>query len=44
MKEASRALQENRSTMAVVPIAELFAPDGYLAGLRANGFEVVEPE
>ena len=44
ISEASRALQENRSTMAVVPMAELFAPDGYLAGLRAMGFEVTEPD
>ncbi|HEU4779579.1 MAG TPA: TraB/GumN family protein [Steroidobacteraceae bacterium] len=40
---AERALRENRNTMAVVPIAELFAPDGYLAGLRAKEFEVNEP-
>jgi len=25
-------------------MAELFAPDGYLGGLRAKGFEVVEPQ
>jgi hypothetical protein len=36
-------LQENKSTMAVVSLAELFAPDGYLAGLRARGYKVVEP-
>jgi hypothetical protein len=40
---AERALRENKSTMAVVPMAELFAPDGYLAGLRARGYKVVEP-
>jgi hypothetical protein len=43
LSEAERALQKNPSTMAVVPIAELFAPDGYLAGLRAKGYEVEEP-
>jgi len=40
---AERALLENKSTMAVVSMAELFAPDGYLAGLRARGYKVVEP-
>ena len=44
LAEADRALRDNRSTMAVVPMAELFAPDGYLAGLRARGYMVVEPE
>ena len=43
LSAAERALRENKSTMAVVSIAELFAPDGYLAGLRARGYEVVEP-
>jgi hypothetical protein len=41
---AERALRENQSTMAVVSMAELFAPDGYLAGLSARGYSVVEPE
>jgi uncharacterized protein YbaP (TraB family) len=44
LSAAERALKKNRSTMAVVPMAELFAPDGYLAGLRARGYEVVEPD
>jgi TraB family protein len=44
VQEAERALQENRSTMAVVLMSELFAPDGYLAGLRARGYQIVEPE
>ena len=30
--------------MAVVPMSELFAPDGYLAALRAEGYEIEEPE
>ena len=42
--EAERALRENRSTMAVVLMSEIFASDGYLAGLRARGYEIVEPE
>ena len=44
LTEAERALRENQSTMAVVSMAELFAPDGYLAGLRARGYKVVEPD
>lgn len=40
---AERALRENKSTMAVVSMAELFAPDGYLAELRARGYQVEEP-
>ena len=43
LSAAERALRENKSTMAVVSIAELFAPDGYLAGLRERGYKVVEP-
>jgi uncharacterized protein YbaP (TraB family) len=43
LSEAERALRENRSTMAVVSMAELFAPDGYLAGLRTRGYKVAEP-
>ena len=43
LNAAERALRENKSTMAVVSMAELFAPDGYLAGLRARGYKVVEP-
>lgn len=44
LAEAKRALQKNRSTMAVVLMSELFAPDGYLAALRAEGYEIVEPK
>jgi len=36
-------LRNNARTMAVVPMSELFAPDGYLAGLRAAGYEIEEP-
>jgi hypothetical protein len=41
--EAERALKKNRSTVAVVLMSELFAPDGYLAALRSKGYEIVEP-
>jgi hypothetical protein len=44
LNEAGRALRENHRTIAVVPMGELFAPDGYLAGLRARGYEIVEPD
>jgi hypothetical protein len=43
LDEAERALKQNRSTMAVVLMSELFEPDGYLAALRAKGYEVTEP-
>jgi hypothetical protein len=41
--EAERALRENEITLAVVPLPELFATDGYLAAMRTRGYEVVEP-
>jgi len=44
LDEAERALRDNRSTMAVVLMSEIFASDGYLAGLRDSGYEIVEPE
>ena len=42
--EAERALRENDSTLAVVPMPELFALDGYLAALRERGYKVVVPD
>lgn len=44
LNEVERALRENESTLAVAPITELFAPDGYLAALRERGYEVREPQ
>lgn len=44
LKEAERALKDNRSTMAVTLMTDLFSDDGYIAQLRARGYEVVEPE
>ncbi|HET7809531.1 MAG TPA: TraB/GumN family protein [Steroidobacteraceae bacterium] len=41
---AERALWYNKRTMAVVLMSEIFAPDGYLAGLRAKGYEIEEPK
>lgn len=43
LQQAKRALRNNVRTMAVVPMSELFAPDGYLAALRAEGYEIEEP-
>lgn len=43
MAEADRAMRKNRSTLAVVLMSELLAPDGYLAALRAKGYAIVEP-
>jgi uncharacterized protein YbaP (TraB family) len=43
MRAAASALRTNVSTLAVLPLAEFLGPDGMLAKLRAQGFEVVEP-
>ncbi|HEX6638696.1 MAG TPA: TraB/GumN family protein [Steroidobacteraceae bacterium] len=42
--EIERAFKTNRSTIAVVLMSELFEPDGYLAALRAKGYEIAEPK
>lgn len=44
LASAEAALQKNASTFALLPIARLMADDGYLAALRARGYEVVAPE
>jgi hypothetical protein len=38
-----KALKENRSTLAVVPIREMFDPDGLIARFRKAGYQVEEP-
>jgi hypothetical protein len=43
VSEAERVLKGNRRTVAVVLMSELFAPDGYLALLRARGYKITEP-
>ena len=43
LEASDRALRDNESTMAVVPLVELLATDGYLAGLKARGYEIEEP-
>ena len=40
---AEGALLRNASSVAVVPLRELFATDGLLAQLRARGYAIVEP-
>lgn len=41
--EAERAMKQNRTTLAVILMSELFATDGYLAALRAKGYRIDEP-
>ena len=41
---AEKSLATNRSTLAVLSMSELTSPDGMLAGLRANGYQVDAPE
>ncbi|KFN43875.1 TraB/GumN family protein [Arenimonas oryziterrae] len=43
MVAVEAALAKNRTTFAVLPMSELLAPDGYLAQLRARGYQVIEP-
>jgi hypothetical protein len=40
---AEHALARNPSTIAVLSIDRLLAPEGYLAALRAKGYTVEEP-
>ncbi|MCY7388942.1 MAG: TraB/GumN family protein, partial [Burkholderiales bacterium] len=41
---AETALKNNTVTVAVLPIPQIIAPDGYVAALRAKGYVVQEPE
>jgi len=41
---ARRALRDNAGTFAVLPLSDLLAADGYLAALRAEGYEIEAPE
>jgi hypothetical protein len=43
LKVAEEALQKNRVTFAILPIAELLKPDGYLSYLQAQGYLVEAP-
>ncbi len=44
LTSAENALTKNAVTVAVLPIAQLVTPDGYLAKLRQKGYVVTEPE
>jgi len=41
---AEKALANNTATFALLPMAELLKPDGYLAKLQAKGYVVQAPE
>ena len=41
---ARKALADNAQTFAVLPMEELLKADGYLAALRAEGYQVEAPE
>ena len=41
---AESALKNNTVTLAVLPIAQVMSDNGYVAKLRARGYEVLEPE
>jgi uncharacterized protein YbaP (TraB family) len=43
LKVAEEALQKNRVTFAILPIAELLKPEGYLSYLQARGYQVEAP-
>jgi len=40
---ADEALAKNTSTFALLPMGQMLKPDGYLADLRAKGYEIEEP-
>ena len=44
LNTAEAALKNDAVAVAILPIARLVAPDGYLAKLRARGYVVQEPE
>ena len=43
MEMAEAALARNASTFAILPAGEMFAADGYLARLAAEGYAIEEP-
>jgi hypothetical protein len=43
LEAAEGALQKNRVTFAILPIAELLKADGYLSYLQAKGYQVEAP-
>jgi uncharacterized protein YbaP (TraB family) len=43
LEAAEKAIADNLSTVAVLSMAELVKPDGWLALFRARGYEITEP-
>lgn len=43
VRAAERALATNPSTFSLVPMQDIVGPDGYIARLRAKGYEISEP-
>jgi hypothetical protein len=41
---AEAALTNNTSSFAMLPMREVLSPDGYLAALKAKGYEVEQPQ
>jgi hypothetical protein len=41
---AERAIEQNASTVAVLPMREIFEPEGLVAQLRARGYTVQDPD
>jgi len=44
IEAAGKSLAANRTTLAIVPLSKLLRDDGYLARLRARGYEVQSPK
>ncbi len=44
MKAAEKALADNTSTFALLPMKNVIGPDGYLADLQAKGYTVENPK
>jgi len=44
MDAAAAALAQHRSSLAMLPMRDLLAPDGYLARLKAQGYTVASPD
>ena len=44
LENVDRALSDNESTFAVLPLGDLLRADGPLSWLRQRGYEVVEPD
>jgi TraB/PrgY/gumN family len=43
VRAAEQSLERNASTFSLVPMQDIVGPDGYIARLRAKGYEISEP-